>query len=622
MNPTVSARRIFVVLFDMLAVLGAYYLAFLLRFDFHIDPEAFPFMLQSMPMVLIIYIASCYSFALYRGIYYFSSFSDLLNIAKSMAVGAVAAGAFVLFMRFRVFPRSVLILHPMLTFLFIGGIRFGIRLTKSYMNAPANGLAPRRRVLLIGAGELGESILRQMLKTPEANYKVVGFLDDDRAKWDMRIHGYTVFGGRDSLTSVLDKFDVDEIVVTMEAKRGELVRSIVEGLRDREVKPEIKIAPSLEEMLKTPSSDVGLRKVRPADLLNRDVIRLDLAKITKVLGRKTVLISGAGGTIGSELCRQALQYAPEAIILFENHATSLFYSEADLRERTRGTRIIPVLGDIRDVALLKKVFSEHRPQVVLHAAAHKHVYQLETNAAEAVANNVLGTYRIAQAAYDHNAETFLLVSTDKAVRPASVMGATKRIAELIIRHFGRKGKTRFVAVRFGNVLGSSGSVLEIFLAQIAKGGPITVTDEGVTRYFMTVEESVQLILQAAALARGGEVFLLKMGTPVKIIDMAKNLILLSGLEPGRQIEIKVTGLKPGEKMHEELAEDPKLVDASEHPDLLVLKLDERDLVGLEPGVAALEELSRVGSTAAIVSKIQELVPTFRQDPDRLVKRLA
>ena len=307
-----------------------------------------------------------------------------------------------------------------------------------------------------------------MLKTPEANFKVVDS-DDDQASGTCvsTIHGS---GGRDSLTSVLD-VDVDEIVITMEAKRGEMVRSVVESLRDREKKPELKIAPSLEEMLKTPSSDGGLRKVRPADLLNRQVIRLDLAKIAKILGRKTVLISGAGGTIGSELCRQALQYDPETIILLENHATSLFYTEADLRERTRGTRIIPVLGDIRDEALLKKIFGEHRPQVVLHAAAHKHVFQLETNASEAVANNVVGTYRIAKAAHDHDVETFLLVSTDKAVRPASVMGATKRVAERIIRNFARKGKTRVVAVGFGNVLGSSGSVLEIFLAQIAKGGP-------------------------------------------------------------------------------------------------------------------------------------------------------
>ncbi|MEK7765440.1 MAG: polysaccharide biosynthesis protein, partial [bacterium] len=325
-------------------------------------------------------------------------------------------------------------------------------------------------------------------------------------------------------------------------------------------------------------------------------------------------VTGAGGTIGLELCRQVLKYGPAKLVALENHATSLFYCEGELRRLARGVALSTVLGDVRDEALVERVFRLHAPQVVLHAAAHKHVHQLETNVHEGITNNVLGTWNVARAADRQGAEVFLLISTDKAVKPRSVMGATKRVAELIVRALGRAGRTRFIGVRFGNVLGSSGSVLGIFQQQIADGGPVTVTDERATRYFMTVEESVGLILQAVSMAKGGEIFVLKMGTPVRIMDMARNLILLSGLEPGKDIEIKVTGLKQGEKLDEELAEDPSEMSASGHPDITVLKPDPGDAAITPVLVAELEALSRSADPGPVVRKLQGLIPTFHPDP--------
>ena len=563
-------RRISVVLLDMAVVVIAYLFAFFLRFDLKFDPGNLDVIRQTAPYLLT-YVVAFRIFSLYRGIYYFSSFADLLNITKAVVVAGVATALALMFVRQGQFPRSVLLLHPILTFLGIGGIRFGIRLGKNYLNMPRSDSGQYRRVLLIGAGDLGESLLRQMLKTKEPRYKVVGFIDDDRGMWGKRIHGLPVFGGIKVLGNVLERHHVDEIVIAIGSRRGEMVRFVIDALRDMPEKPELKIAPSLEEMLKAHHAGASVRPVRPADLLNRQVVKLDMARIEHSLKGKTALVTGAGGTIGSELSRQVLQYQPRKLILIENHATSLFYIESELKEIAQGAEIVPLLGDIRDQALIDRVFREHRPAVVLHAAAHKHVHQLEFNVQEGVANNILGTYNVARAAHQHEADAFLLVSTDKAVRPSCVMGATKRVAEVIVKFFsGRGGRTRFVAVRFGNVLGSSGSVLEIFQKQIAKGGPLTVTDPSVTRYFMTVDEAAQLILQAVAMARGGEIFVLKMGAPVKILEMAKNLILLSGLEPDKDIEIRFTGLKQGEKLDEELVEDAGHCDESAHPSIMDL----------------------------------------------------
>jgi FlaA1/EpsC-like NDP-sugar epimerase len=367
-------------------------------------------------------------------------------------------------------------------------------------------------------------------------------------------------------------------------------------------------------MMRSPASSANPRKVQPADLLNRKEVRLDEARIARSIEGKVVLVTGAGGTIGGELSRQIAGYKPRTILLLENHATALFYREAEVRERAPGVEVVGVLGDVRDQALLDRIFKQHRPQVVFHAAAHKHVYQLESNPHEGVNNNVIGTYRLAATADKHGVENFLLISTDKAVRPSCVMGAAKRAAEMVVTDFSRRSKTKFTAVRFGNVLGSSGSVLKIFQEQIEQGRPITITHPDVTRYFMTVEEAVGLVLQSNAMAKGGEVFVLRMGTPVRIMDMARNLILLSGLEPGRDVEIRITGLKTGEKLNEELIEDPAGEEPSEHSEIMVLRGENKPIDKLDDRLLELEICSRGTDKLAMIRKLAAFVPTFTADP--------
>ena len=613
MKRSLNARRLSVVILDIFVILGAYYFAFLLRFDFSLDSVYWGQMLQTMPIVLVVFFATGYAFSLYHGLYYFSSLSDLVNVGKSVASAALISGMAILFLRQGVFPRSILLLHPIISFLSIGGVRFGIRLAKSFFETTNYSGGKELRVIIIGAGNLGENLLRQMRRVP-GSYKVVGFIDDDENKWGMNLQGCEVFGGRDKLAEALNSHHpIDEIILAIDARRGEILRSIMDVLRDRPSKPEIKIAPNLDEVLRSPGDAVSLRKVRPMDLLNRKPVELNLAQIGGALRGKTVLVTGAGGTIGAELCRQVLRFEPAKLIIFECHGTSLFYIEEELRQKNNGVEIAAVLGDIRDEALVEQVMSRHRPNVVLHAAAHKHVHQLETNVAEGVGNNIIGTRNLARAADKNGAEAFLLISTDKAVHPSSVMGATKRVAEYIVRDLAERSRTRFMAVRFGNVLGSSGSVLEIFQRQLAAGGPLTVTDAAATRFFMTVEEAVALILQTLGMASGGEIFVLQMGTAVRIIEMAKNLIILSGLEPGKDIEIRVTGLKPGEKLNEELMESPERFDASTHPDILTRPKSSIQVENFDERLRELTEIYGSAKPALIIEKLQGLVATFKPD---------
>lgn len=611
-RPSFSWRRAVVFLFDGLILAAAFFAAFLLRFAFPLRAEEAGIFLATAPLTVAVYLVSYSLNSVYRGLSYYSSFSDLLNIARGTLFAALVSAAAILFVRQGQFPRSILLFYPVLALVGVAGVRFAVRMTKTWLNMPRAYTGRETNVLLLGAGELGESLLRQMLKTPEANYRVVGFLDDDPAKWGMRVHGHTIFGGRDALDDVLARYQVDEIVIAIGSRRGEIVSDMIERLRGLKKKPELKIAPSLSEMLTPSRGSVSVRQVRPADLLNREVVRLDEARIERVLRGKRVLVTGAGGTIGSELARQALSYGPAELILLEAHATSLFYVDARSRECSRGAKVVPVLGDVRDRALIDRVFAERKPHVVLHAAAHKHVHQLEQNVREGVLNNALGTYYVCEAASRNGAEAFLLVSTDKAVRPSSVMGATKRLAEIIVASLaGERSGTKFMTVRFGNVLGSSASVLTIFQEQLKRGGPLTVTDPEVRRYFMTVEEAASLILQAVSISRGGEIFVLKMGEPVRILDMARSLIRLSGLEPDKDVEIRFTGLRQGEKLDEELMEDPAGCSPSEHSHIMVLRGENSPLPGLDKHLLELELALRGASPAGVVRCLRELVPTFQ-----------
>jgi FlaA1/EpsC-like NDP-sugar epimerase len=609
-SSSTSQRRLLVMALDLAGVMASYAVAFLLRFDFALDAYHSHILLTTSPYIVLSYALTAYYFGVHRGLRHFASFGDIVNIAKAVGLTSLIHGTLVLFVTQGNFPRSVLLLTPMLCLLTVCATHALVRYLKSYWRYRSVDKSQIRTAVIIGAGDVGELIYRQMRTDDHVNYRIVAFFDEDSDKWGMRLHGVPVTGPLANLAEFLRHRPVDEIVVAVSSARGQAVAAVAEALRHLEKRPLIKVAPGLEEMLRSPAAGANPRKVQPADLLNRKVVRLDAARITGSIAGKTVLVTGAGGTIGGELSRQIVAYRPKTILLLEQHATALFYREAELREKMPGVNVVGVLGDIRDQALLDRIFREHKPQLVFHAAAHKHVAQLETNVQEGVNNNVLGTYHLAAQADKHGVEAFLFVSTDKAVRPSCVMGATKRAAEMVISDFARRSKTRFMSVRFGNVLGSSGSVLKIFQEQIEKGRPVTITHPDATRFFMTVEEAVGLMLQTSVLAKGGEVFVLKMGEPVRIMDMAQNLILLSGLEPGRDIQINITGLKPGEKMSEELVEDPAGQEQSEHADIMVLRSENKQVENLPERIFGIEVMSRGSDKAAMVRALGQLVPTF------------
>lgn len=608
-----ARRRLLVLAGDLLVVAAAYLLAYLFRFDFEWDGGFGVVFIRTIPVLLVSYALTSFYYGVNRGLRHYASFGDMLNVAKASGAASLLSAVYILFSTQGRFPRSILLMTPLLIMAGVACVHVLVRYGKDLLTRRDESL-PSRTAVIIGAGDLAEIVYRQMRTDEGVRYRIAAFFEDDERKWGMRIHGVPVAGGVSRLADYLGRRPVDEVIVAVEACRGQVVASVAAALSGLERRPVIRFAPSLDEMLRSPASGANPRRVQPADLLNRKEVRLDLARIARSIEGKTVLVTGAGGTIGGELCRQVVSYRPKTLVLVENHATALFYREAEVREKMPGVQAIGVLGDVRDQALLDRVFRQHRPQAVFHAAAHKHVHQLEFNAQEGVSNNVLGTHRLAQAAHEHGAEVFLLISTDKAVRPSCVMGATKRAAEMVVCDFSRRSKTRFLSVRFGNVLGSSGSVLKIFQEQIEQGRPVTITHPDATRYFMTVEEAVGLVLQAGAMAKGGEVFVLDMGEPVRIMDMARNLILLSGLEPGRDVEIRITGLKTGEKLSEELVEDPAGQEPSEHPQIMTLRSENLAVPGLESRVLELELAARASDTAAVLRKLREFVPSCRLDP--------
>jgi FlaA1/EpsC-like NDP-sugar epimerase len=605
----ISRRRMVVKTLDAFAVLAAYALAFLVRFDFRLDPHHLSCLGVTAPFAVLAYLLTSHYFG---GLRYHASFSDAAEVFKAASSAALIQGALVIPFIRASYPRSVLFLWPILSLCGVAGLHAFVRNVRHFWYISLSGSGKRRSVVIVGVGDLGERVYQSMRSDEGIDYRVAAFFDDDSSKWGMRMHGVRVVGGVPALTAFLRRTPIDELVIAVGHGRGGVVRAIAGALQGIEKRPEVRIVPNLDEMLK--SQRLGdPRRVRPADLLNRRVVSLDTAGIAKSIAGKVVLVTGAGGTIGGELSRQVAHYKPAKVVLLENHATALFYREAELREQPSGGKIVAVLGDVRDRELLDRIFRDERPQIVFHAAAHKHVHQLEANIHEGVSNNLLGTYRLAEAADRHGVENFILISTDKAVRPTCVMGATKRAAEIVISNLARASKTRFAAVRFGNVLGSSGSVLKIFQEQIEKRQPITITHPDAARYFMTVEEAVGLVLQASAMAKGGEIFVLKMGEQIRIMDMARKLILLSGLEPDRDIEIRFVGLKPGEKMTEELIEDASGQEQSEHPEIMLLRSENKQVEALASVLSNLERMSH-GTANDLIRALSQMVPTFTADP--------
>ncbi|WP_051305948.1 polysaccharide biosynthesis protein [Desulfogranum mediterraneum] len=637
---------------DLLAISIAITLAFLFRFDGIISGQYARQILLLIPLLLLVKIPVFSFCGLYRGMFRYTSLADILAVLQAVVISsALVVTGLMMLNRFANLSRGVFVLDCILTFLLIAGNRTLIRCLYQYSRYGdgdrrlrplflcKDGARPVKRLVLIGAGNSAEKTLRETKENPRLPYQVVGLVDDDPKKQGLQIHGVPVLGPITALKAVVKQHRVDELLIAISTANSSQMQRIVDICSSTGVS--YKILPGMHELIHGNVSLQTMREVDYKDLLGRPTVELEQDEIGRYLSGKTVLVTGAGGSIGSELCRQILKFEPEQLILLDAGEENLYNIQMELHHQHGFTDYLPVLGKIQNRSLLDELFALHKPSVVFHAAAYKHVPLVERNPWEAVFNNVFAVRNVIEASINHQVDRFVLVSTDKAVRPTNVMGATKRLTELLMLAYsqehwdgslcqgrrdwlqgvcklkgGRKEcrhNTTFMAVRFGNVLGSSGSVVPLFKRQIEKGGPVTVTHPEVTRYFMSIEEAAQLILQAGAMGQGGEIFILKMGQPVKIVDMARDLIRMTGKEPGRDIELSFTGLRPGEKLYEELITAGEGIVTTPHDKIMVLRGDGKSYALLEPLLSRLADHAQHHDAVAIKEVLTLLVPEYVAD---------
>jgi len=564
----INPRTVAIILHDILAASCAWLGAYWLRFNLAVPPEFQAAALSTLLWVVPLQAAVFWHFGLYRGIWRFASLPDLKRIVLAVGLAALLIPlVLVLFRVSAIVPRSVLILDPLLLVILMGGSRLAYRAWKEHRLTGM--LHPDSKpVLVAGAGSAADFLLRELARNP-AGFHVVGLLDDSRDKQGRLVQGIPVLGTLADVATWAEKMEVDDVVLALPSAAHTVRKRITQVCAEAGLN--VMTIPSLEDLVAGRVSVSSLRRIELDDLLGRDPVQLDDSGLHRLLTGQVVMVTGAGGSIGSELCRQIARFAPAKLVLFEQSELALYAMEQELPQRFRGLQIAPVIGDVKNAAWVNQVMAEHRPAVVFHAAAYKHVPLMENaNAWEAVKNNVLGTQVVAAAAQAHGVAKFVMISTDKAVNPTNVMGATKRLAEMACQAMQQVSGTRFVSVRFGNVLGSSGSVIPKFQKQIEAGGPVTVTHPEITRYFMSIPEAAQLVLQAGLMGEGGEIFVLDMGEPVKIAELAKMMIRLSGADEDR-IRIEYTGLRPGEKLYEELLADDESTLPTPHPKLRVAK---------------------------------------------------
>ncbi len=619
------ARTTFFVAADMLILAASICGSFLLRFEGTIPSPYAEHLHIYILLSICTFIPLFRLFRIYNMSWQFVSIFDVYRLFSAVTFGSVILAALVFVGRdhpaFHAFPRSVLVSNYVLCLIGLAGLRAAKR---AYMHVvrrtyPGN----RRRVLVVGAGSAGEQIVRDILHDPQSERYPVAFVDDAKKKRGLAIHGIKVLGTRENIPELVSSLGVNEVLIAIPSASSGDIRRIVEIARNAGV-TDIRVVPSLNKILSGQVKLGDIRKVQVEDILGREPVSIRMSQIEAFLRGKTVLITGAGGSIGSELARQIPRFLPKRLILLDIDETELFYVDNELRERQENCDIVSVVANIQDRAKMWRTFEEHRPDIVFHAAAYKHVPVVEEHPDEAVKNNVYGTRVLAEMSIESGVDRFIFISTDKAVNPTSVMGATKRVAEMMVRALSaRNGRTRFTAVRFGNVLESRGSVIPIFKRQISRGGPVTVTHPEMKRYFMTVSEAVLLVLQAGAMGQGGEVFVLNMGEAMKIADLARELIRLSGFEPDKDIPIVYTGIRPGEKLFEELLSAEEGTTATQHERIFRAKiangLEDEELFRM---IAELEESGQQGDHAGIIRLLMALVPTYRplNVPPHLVRR--
>src|SRR5438093_1557328 len=606
----IKHRRSLVVAIHLFLIPLANYLAFWLRFDGIIPDAERQLMIQTMPWLLLVRAFTFLPFRLYAGLWRYTGIWDLRNIILGVLCSTVLF-YFLVHDPFglELYPRSVFITDALLLIFLMGGLRM---LRRLHQVLPA--LKPRTRVLIYGAGDAGEMIIRDMKSNARFyKYKPIGLVDDDPNKIGRRIHGIPVLGNRRQLQQIIAKKQPQEVIFAMPSAEREVLRQLAKSLQPLNVV--LKTLPNLREIKNGQVNLSQIRTLSMDDLLDRMPVGLNLEPVRNLINGKRILITGAGGSIGSELSRQIASYDPEMLVLLHKSETALFGIDTELGRKYPSLKKSAALVDIKHKTPLREVFRQYSPQLVLHAAAYKHVPMMEYHPGEAVLNNIVGTCRLTRLAIEYKAEKFVLISTDKAVNPTNVMGATKRVAELYIDALERNvrnAKTRFSAVRFGNVLDSSGSVVPLFRQQIENGGPVTVTHPEVTRYFMTIPEAVQLVLRASTLTQGGEIFVLDMGQPVKLVDMARNLIRSAGLAPDKDIKISFIGLRPGEKLHEELVAADEKVELTEVDKILKIRPSGHiDQASLIDRILAMEKLAVAGRAERLIKMLCAIVPNFK-----------
>jgi len=604
-------RNRFVLIGDIALIIVSVLGSFALRLDVKELPFYFPAALVMCAVGLAVKIPIYYFFGLYRRLWIYASTSELRLITVAVTAASVlTSGVMLLLISFGWIqpgmPRSALGIDWLLSLVLIGGSRFALRILAEQNTPSRKGKA--RRALIIGAGDAGALVVRELQKSSQLNLVPVGFLDDDPAKQNHQIYGVSVIGRVNQLADVLDNQRVDEVIIAIPSAPGSIIRFVNDACRQKGISS--RTMPGMYELIGGKVSVNRLREVDITDLLRREPVIIDDRLVGSILGGKRILVTGAGGSIGREICRQAARWSPAQLVLLGHGENSIFESLLELKEDFPSLSIQPVIADVRDVNRMDEIFRLHQPQVVFHAAAHKHVPLMEANVEDAVTNNVLGTQNVVEAANRHGVERLVLISTDKAVRPVSIMGATKRLAEMILLDSAQRSGRAYSVVRFGNVLGSRGSVVPLFKNQIARGGPVTVTHPEMHRYFMTIPEAVHLVLQAASMGQGGEVFMLNMGQQVRILDLAEDLIKLSGLEPQRDIEISFTGIRPGEKLREDLWEEGMQFEPTQHSE--IFRAVEEEKVDGEALARAIEELAQFAQhsrTDDLIRVLNDFLPS-------------
>ncbi|PMQ01802.1 MAG: capsule biosynthesis protein CapD [Dictyoglomus sp. NZ13-RE01] len=607
----------FHVFLDISSYILGVILAFFIRFEFSLPPQYF----NIIPLVLLreipIFIIFYYIFKIHASLWEYFSLEALKDLTLAVTLEKITFYISYLVFPITGFPRSIVIISYVLSLLMLFSYRALVRwIYEKYRTNSLYKTSSPKRVILVGAGDAGEKILREIKTHRELNYEVIGFLDDDTRKIKKTIHGVKVLGSISSLPQIAREKKIDEIIITIPSAPPSLIKKIVSMAS--KIRIPVKTLPGIWELIDGKVSISKIRNVKIEDLLSRDVINLNSYKIREYLKGKRVLVTGAGGSIGAEICRQVASYEPEKLILLGRGENSIFNIEMELKMNYPNLNMKSYIADIKDREKLFYIFSQEKPHIVFHSAAHKHVPLMEENPDEAVLNNIFGTINVVDAACEFKAEKFIFISTDKAVYPNNIMGATKRVGEMIIQNYNDNTYTKLIAVRFGNVLGSRGSVLEVFKKQLEKGGPITVTHEDMERYFMTIPEAVGLVLQAGSMGDSGDLFVLDMGEPVKIIDLAKNFIELSGYSLD-DIEIKIVGMRPGEKLREELWEEDEVIEKTDHPKIYKIKRNSHiSNSALQKYITKLQWAVENRDRNEIEKIFKELIPTYKKQLDEKV----